>query len=139
MRAIEGALNRIVTFTSLNPDMPLTIDIAKHLLRDSIEEEQTIKDLTVDEIMKTVATHYGIKIEDILKKERTQTLVTPRQVAMILSRKLTRHTQPCITAPRPSRNALTWSLTCGKPWRKSHRNSEGSFRTSALDNLLKMR
>ena len=96
VRAIEGALNRIVTFTSLNPDMPLTIDIAKHLLRDSIEEEQTIKDLTVDEIMKTVATHYGIKIEDILKKERTQTLVTPRQVAMFLSRKLTTKSLPDI-------------------------------------------
>ena len=96
VRAIEGALNRIVTFTSLNPNMPLTIDIAKHLLRDSIEEEQTIKDLTVDEIMKTVATYYGIKIEDILKKERTQTLVTPRQVAMFLSRKLTTKSLPDI-------------------------------------------
>lgn len=94
VRAIEGALNRIVTFTTLNPDMPLTIDIAKHLLRDSIEEEQTIKDLTVDEIMKTVAAYYGIRIEDILKKERTQTLVTPRQVAMFLSRKLTTKSLP---------------------------------------------
>lgn len=94
VRAIEGALNRVVTFTSLNPGMPLTIDIAKHLLRDSIEEEQTIKDLTVDEIMKTVAAYYGIKIEDILKKERTQTLVTPRQIAMFLSRKLTTKSLP---------------------------------------------
>ncbi len=94
VRAIEGALNRVVTFTSLNPDMPLTIDIAKHLLRDSIEEEQTIKDLTVDEIMKTVAAYYAIKIEDILKKERTQTLVTPRQIAMFLSRKLTTKSLP---------------------------------------------
>ena len=94
VRAIEGALNRIVTFTSMNSDMPLTIDMAQRLLRDSIEEEQTIKDLTVDEIMKTVAAHYGVKIEDIMKKERTQTLVTPRQVAMILSRKLTTKSLP---------------------------------------------
>lgn len=94
VRAIEGALNRVVTFTSISPDTPLTIDVAAHLLRDSIEEEQTIKDLTVDEIMKTVAAYYGIKIEDILKKERTQTLVTPRQVAMFLSRKLTTKSLP---------------------------------------------
>lgn len=94
VRAIEGALNRIVTFTSMNSDMPLTIDMAQRLLRDSIEEEQTIKDLTVDEIMKTVAAFYGVKIEDIMKKERTQTLVTPRQVAMFLSRKLTTKSLP---------------------------------------------
>ena len=94
VRAIEGALNRIVTFTSMNSDMPLTIDMAQRLLRDSIEEEQTIKDLTIDEIMKTVAAFYGVKIEDIMKKERTQTLVTPRQVAMFLSRKLTTKSLP---------------------------------------------
>lgn len=94
VRAIEGALNRIVTFTSINSDMPLTVDMAQRLLRDSIEEEQSIKDLTVDEIMKTVAAFYGVKIEDIMKKERTQTLVTPRQVAMFLSRKLTTKSLP---------------------------------------------
>lgn len=89
VRAIEGALNRVITFMNLNRDLPLTVEIAKHLLKDSIEEEQTIKHLTVDEIMKTVAAHYGVKIEEILSTVRTQTLVTPRQVAMFLSCKLT--------------------------------------------------
>ena len=89
VRAIEGALNRVVTFVDLNHDIPLSLDIAQHLLKDSIEEEKTIKDLTVDEIMRTVALAYGVKMEEILSKERTQTLVTPRQVAMFLSCKLT--------------------------------------------------
>ena len=53
------------------------------------QEEKTIKDLTVDEIMRTVAQFYGVKMDEILSKERTQTLVTPRQVAMFLSCKLT--------------------------------------------------
>jgi chromosomal replication initiator protein len=89
VRAIEGALARIVTFMSMQSDIPLTIDIAKHLLRDSIEEEKTIKDLSISDIMKTVSTFYGVTIEDILSSQRTQTLVTPRQLAMFLSRKLT--------------------------------------------------
>ena len=89
VRAMEGALNRVVTFVDLNSDIPLTLDIAQHLLKDSIEEEKTIKDLTVDEIMRAVAQFYGVKMEEILSKERTQTLVTPRQVAMFLSCKLT--------------------------------------------------
>ena len=90
VRAIEGALNRVVTFVDLNHDIPLSLDIAQHLLKDSIEEEKTIKDLTVDEIMRTVALAYGVKMEEILSKERTQTLVKPRQVAMFLSCKLTK-------------------------------------------------
>ena len=89
VRAMEGALNRVVTFVELNGDLPLTLEIAQHLLKDSIEEEKTIKDLTVDEIMRAVAQFYGVKMEEILSKERTQTLVTPRQVAMFLSCKLT--------------------------------------------------
>ncbi len=94
VRAIEGALNRVVTFMDLNSDIPLTVEIAKHLLKDSIAEEKIIKDLTVDEIMRTVAAHYGVKLDDIVAKERTQTLVTPRQVAMFLSCKLTTKSLP---------------------------------------------
>ncbi|MGN0853754.1 MAG: chromosomal replication initiator protein DnaA [Kiritimatiellia bacterium] len=94
VRAIEGALRRIVTFIELNPSMPLNLEIVQHLLKDSIEKEKTIKDLTVDEIIKSVAVFYGVKIEDIRSKERTQTLVTPRQVAMFLSRKLTTKSLP---------------------------------------------
>ena len=94
VRAIEGALKRVVTFMDLNGDMPLTLEIAQHLLRDSIEEEQTIRDLSVDDIIRTVSQYYGVKVEDVLSKERTQTLVTPRQVAMFLSRKLTTKSLP---------------------------------------------
>ncbi len=108
VRAIEGALNRIVTFISMNGDLPLTVEIAQHLLKDSIEEEQTIKDLTVDEIMKTVAVHYGVKIEDILSSVRTQTLVTPRQVAMFLSCKLTTKSLPSIGSSFNKKHATVY-------------------------------
>lgn len=94
VRAIEGALRRIVSFIELNSGIPLNLEIAQHLLKDSIEQEKTIKDLTVEEIIKTVGAFYGVKVEDILSTERTQTLVTPRQVAMFLSRKLTTKSLP---------------------------------------------
>ena len=80
----------------MNGGMPLTTEIAQHLLKDSIEEEQTIKDFTVDEIIKTVATYYNVRIEDILSSVRTSTLVTPRQVAMFLACKLTTKSYPNI-------------------------------------------
>ena len=94
VRAIEGALNRVLTFVDLNQNLPLTLEITQHLLKDSIAEEKVIKDLTVDEIMRTVSIFYGVKIEDILSPCRTQTLVTPRQVAMFLSCKLTTKSLP---------------------------------------------
>ena len=94
VRAIEGALAKIVTFMDLNSDLPLTVEIAQHLLKDSIEEEKTIKDLSINDIMQTVATFYGVTLADILSPQRTQTLVTPRQLAMYLSRKLTTKSLP---------------------------------------------
>lgn len=89
VRAIEGALSRIVAFMSMQEDIPLTVEIAKHLLKDSIEEEKTIKALSINDIMQTVATYFGVTLADIISEKRTQTLVTPRQLAMFLSRKLT--------------------------------------------------
>ncbi len=89
VRAIEGALLRVVTYMDINPGLPLTVEILSHLLKDSIEEEETIKDLTVNQIIKTVAEFYNVTVDEISSDRRTQTLVTPRQVAMFLSRKLT--------------------------------------------------
>ncbi len=94
VRAIEGALSRIVTFMDMNASMPLTVEIAQHLLKDSIEEEQIIKDLSINDIMQTVAKFYGVSLADIVSSQRTQTLVTPRQLAMFLSCKLTTKSLP---------------------------------------------
>ena len=89
VRALEGAISRVITFMDLNANIPMTLEIVQHLLKDSIEQEKTIKDLTVEEIMKVVTEFYGVTLSDILSPQRTQTLVTPRQVAMFLSYKLT--------------------------------------------------
>ena len=89
VRALEGALKRIIAFMEINEDIPMNIDIAKKLLHDQIKNEQVIKDLTVDEIQKETADYYGVTVKDIQSEARPQSIVTPRQVAMFLSRKLT--------------------------------------------------
>ena len=89
VRALEGAISRVITFMELNANFPMTLEIVQHLLKDSIEQEKTIKDLTVEEIIKVVTEFYNVTLSDILSPQRTQTLVTPRQVAMFLSYKLT--------------------------------------------------
>ena len=89
VRAIEGALSRIITFIEVNPEMELNLEIAQHLLRDMIEEEVTIKNITAASVIQAVADHYGVKVKDITEPGRTQSLVTPRQMAMFIACKLT--------------------------------------------------
>ncbi len=89
VRAIEGALRKVIMFLEINKDIPLTLEIAQHLLKDSIEQEKSIKNYSVNDIIQTVATFYSVSVSSIKSPERTATLVTPRQVAFLLARKLT--------------------------------------------------
>lgn len=89
VRAMEGALRRLTISLELNPGIPLTIEYVRALLKDLIEEELTANNLTIEGIMQAVAKFYNVTIEDLRAEKRTQTLVTPRQMAMYLSRRLT--------------------------------------------------
>ena len=89
VRAMEGALSRVVTFMDVNPDMPLSLDIVQHLLKDMIEDEASIKNITPEAVIQAVAEHYGVSVADIKAPGRTATLVTPRQLAMFIASKLT--------------------------------------------------
>ena len=87
VRAMEGALNRVEIFRKVEPSKPLTNEILAHILRDFIEKEKSLRNLTILEIQQSVAKHYNVTIAQILSSERTQSLVTPRQLAMYISRK----------------------------------------------------
>lgn len=89
VRAMEGALATVEVFMSANKGLILDKNILNQILDDFIKKEVTYRKLTIEEIQKACAEQYGITIEDILSHERTQTLVTPRQLAMYISRKYT--------------------------------------------------
>jgi chromosomal replication initiator protein len=86
IRELEGHLNRIGAFASLTGH-PLTIDLAKEALRDVLAKEN--KPITPGEILKVVATHYGIKVSDMKTKSNARPVSYPRQVAMYLCKHLT--------------------------------------------------
>ena len=89
VRAMEGALTKVDMYASMNPDKPITLEVVKRLLKDSIEDEATLKKLSMDEIFKTVSDHYRIPIRDLIEGGRPQAISTARQMAMFLARKLT--------------------------------------------------
>lgn len=88
VRAIEGALSKVKMFIMMNPMIPVTNDILEQILKDHISKEQTLKKLTIREIQIAVAKKYSVSLDDILSNARPQSVVTPRQLAMFISRKL---------------------------------------------------
>lgn len=87
VRAMEGALSKVHVALSLNPTQQLTSEFLSILLKDFIEKEQSLRKITIREIQECVSRKYGVTLTQILSSDRTQSLVTPRQLAMYISRK----------------------------------------------------
>lgn len=87
VRAIEGALSKVHVTMQINPAQELSSEFLRFLLKDVIEKEQSMRKLTIREIQECVAKKYNVTIAQILSSDRTQSLVTPRQLAMYIARK----------------------------------------------------
>ena len=94
VRAMEGALGKLSVYLSTFNDVELKTDTLDHLLKDFIEKEQNLRKLSIEEIQTSVAKKYNISMAQILSSERTQSIVTPRQMAMYIARKFTTKSLP---------------------------------------------
>ena len=93
VRELEGSLTRLGAFSSLTNAI-ITVDLAKELLRNTLKGAQ--REITVENIQKTICDYFNIKIGDLKAKRRTQNIALPRQVAMYLCRKYTENSFPAI-------------------------------------------
>ncbi len=91
VRELEGALRRLMA-TSEFTGRPITLDLAKEALRDLLALQEKL--VTIENIQKTVAEYYKIRIADLLSKRRSRSIARPRQVAMALAKELTNHSLP---------------------------------------------
>jgi len=94
IRRLEGALIRVVSFSSLT-GKSITMESVEYLLRDTLDQEQQ-QLLTVEEIQKVVSDYYDIRMGDMTSNRRPQCIAFPRQIAMYLSREMTTHSLPSI-------------------------------------------
>ena len=94
IRELEGALIRIVAFSSLT-NREISIDLASEALKDIISNRQS-RQVTIELIQDIVANYYNLRIEDFKSPRRTRNIAYPRQIAMYLSRKLTDMSLPKI-------------------------------------------
>lgn len=87
IRELEGALNRILAFSSLT-NKPITVELANEALKDLISKDRP-KIITAEYIQEIVATYFHLKPEELKSSKRTRNIAYPRQIAMYLCRKLT--------------------------------------------------
>jgi chromosomal replication initiator protein len=111
VRELEGALRRVVA-TSHFTGRPITLEFAKEALRDLLALQERL--VTVENIQKTVAEYYKIRIADLLSKRRSRSIARPRQVAMALAKELTNHSLPEIGDAFGGRDHTTVLHACRK-------------------------
>ena len=109
VRELEGALNRIIAMAKFTGHA-IDVHLAKDALRDLIAVRG--RQVTMENIQKTVADYYKIKVAEMYSKKRTRNFARPRQIAMALSRELTNHSFPEIGEAFGGRHHTTVMHAC---------------------------
>jgi chromosomal replication initiator protein len=111
VRELEGALKRVIAHAHF-----MGREITIELIRESLKDLLALQDklVSVDNIQRTVAEYYKIKIADLLSKRRSRSVARPRQVAMALSKELTNHSLPEIGDAFGGRDHTTVLHACRK-------------------------
>jgi chromosomal replication initiator protein len=94
IRELEGALTRVVAFSSLT-GRPMTTELAQDVLKDVFPQGE-LAEVSIKGIQETVSGRFGLSLEELCGDKRSQNIVYPRQVAMYLSRELTDSSLPKI-------------------------------------------
>jgi len=91
VRELEGALRRVIA-NSRFTGQPITLEFTKEALKDLLSLQAKL--VTIENIQKTVADYYKVRMSDMLSKRRSRSVARPRQVAMALAKELTNHSLP---------------------------------------------
>ena len=111
VRELEGALRRVLA-TSRFTGRPVTLELAREALKDLFAAQERL--VTIENIQKTVAEYYKIRVADLLSKRRSRSIARPRQVAMALARELTNHSLPEIGDAFGGRDHTTVIHACDR-------------------------
>ena len=131
VRELEGALRRVVANARFT-GRPITMDFAREALRDLLAVQE--RKVTIENIQKTVAEYYKIRVADLLSKRRSRMITRPRQTAMSLAKELTSHSLPEIGDAFGGRDHTTVIHACKRI--KELRESDSRIRED-YENLLR--
>ncbi len=111
VRDLEGALNRVIANSNLTGN-PINMDLVQLALKDLLLLQD--KQISIENIQKTIAEYYKIRVADLLSKRRSRSVARPRQVAMALAKELTNHSLPEIGDAFGGRDHTTVLHACRK-------------------------
>ncbi len=111
VRELEGALKRVIANAHFTGN-EITVEFARDALKDLLTLQAKL--VTIENIQKTVADHYKIKVSDLLSKRRSRSIARPRQIAMALAKQLTTHSLPEIGEAFGGRDHTTVIHACRK-------------------------
>ena len=131
VRELEGALRRVIA-NSRFTGRAITLEFTKEALRDLLSLQAKL--VTVENIQKTVADYYKVRLADLLSKRRSRSVARPRQVAMALAKELTSHSLPEIGDAFGGRDHTTVLHACKRI--KELRDSEQRIKED-YSNLLR--
>jgi chromosomal replication initiator protein len=132
IRELEGALRRVVA-NSRFTGKPITLEFTKEALRDLLALQDKL--VTIENIQKTVAEYYKIRVADLLSARRSRSITRPRQLAMALAKELTNHSLPEIGDAFGGRDHTTVLHAC----RKVQELRDGDLRINEdYSNLLRI-
>jgi len=132
VRELEGALRRVIANARFT-GRPITMDFAREALRDLLAVQE--RKVTIENIQKTVAEYYKIRVADLLSKSRSRMVTRPRQTAMTLAKELTSHSLPEIGDAFGGRDHTTVLHACKRI--RELRESDSRIRED-FENLLRI-
>lgn len=111
VRSLEGALNQVLANANLTGS-PITLEMVQYALKDIVVSR--VQSVSMETIRKVVAEYYNISVKDIMGKKRLRSIARPRQIAMALSRDLTKESYPDIGQSFGGRDHTTVMHACSK-------------------------
>lgn len=111
VRELEGVLRRLIAHAQFT-GRPVTMDLTQEALRDLLAMQERM--VSIDNIQKTVAEYYKIRVSDLHSKSRSRSITRPRQLAMALAKELTNHSLPEIGDSFGGRDHTTVLHACRK-------------------------
>ncbi len=132
VRELEGGLKRVLAYARFS-GQELTVDLCREALRDLLAIQN--RQISVENIQKTVADYYKIKVSEMYSKKRTRNIARPRQIAMALAKELTQLSLPDIGEAFGGRDHTTVLHACRKVAALKTTNSEI---TRDINSLLKV-
>jgi chromosomal replication initiator protein len=132
IRELEGALKRVIAHAHFTRQ-PITQDFARQALKELLAVQD--KPVTIAKIQKLVAEYYKIRVSDLLSSRRTRSITRPRQLAMAITKELTRHSLPEIGNAFGGRDHTTVLHACKKV---IELRAEDNLMNEDYENLLRI-